>query len=510
MEHWQISMLIMVLYLVIALIVGVMAGRGTNKASLEEFTTAGRGLGLFLTWFLMGGAIFSAFSFLGAPGWAFTRGAPAFYILAYLAFSLLPWYIIGPKIGRIGRKFNLYSLVGFLQTRFRSKALGILVGFIAFFACIQYLATQLRGMAIIFNLMTEGRIAFWFGALVAYAIVVTYVATGGLRAAAWSDVFQGALMITVSWVIGIMIVKKMHGTTTEMFSKIAAADPDFLRIGVEGSTMSTTAFTSVILVSVIGFLMWPHMFARSYSSNAVTIKKTVIAYPLFALLIIPLLLAGFAAVGVVNVSAVGESDQILPYLITTFLHLPGWLYGLVGAAALAAAMSSADVITHSASMEFTDGVIKNMFPNLSDKVTLLIMRSAVVLIGALAYCIAVFGGQGVVALLLGAYGSIIQFTPGVLSALYWKRVTTQGVFTGIVAGFVVNLYFQLFATTTPFEIHPGLIGLIANTIVMIGVSYMTKPDTSSVVESYVNDQKKTKPIKDHNTTPETSIDTYQS
>ncbi|EGQ26897.1 sodium:solute symporter family protein [Sporosarcina newyorkensis] len=508
MEHWQFSMLIMVLYLVIALVVGVLAGRGTNKASLEEFTTAGRGLGLFLTWFLMGGAIFSAFSFLGAPGWAFTRGAPAFYILAYLAFSLLPWYILGPKIGRIGRKFNLYSLVGFIQTRFQSKALGILVGFIAFFACIQYLATQLRGMAIIFNIMTEGRIAFWFGALVAYAIVVTYVATGGLRAAAWSDVFQGALMITVSWVVGIMIVKKMHGTTGEMFSKIAAADPDFLRIGTDGSTMSAAAFTSVILVSVIGFLMWPHMFARSYSSNAPTIKKTVIAYPLFALLIIPLLLAGFAAVGVVDVNAVGESDQILPYLITTFLSLPGWLYGLVGAAALAAAMSSADVITHSASMEFTDGVIKNMLPNLTEKVTLMIMRSAVVVIGAMAYLIAVFGGQGVVALLLGAYGSIIQFTPGVLSALYWKRVTSKGVFMGIVVGFAVNFYYQLVATTTPFEIHPGLIGLIANTVVMIGVSYMTKPEDSTIIESYVEDRKKVSKKEKKDIAPDIPADTY--
>ncbi|WP_153722032.1 sodium:solute symporter family protein [Sporosarcina cascadiensis] len=508
MEHWQISMFIMVLYLAIALIVGVLAGRGTNKASLEEFTTAGRGLGLFLTWFLMGGAIFSAFSFLGAPGWAFTRGAPAFYILAYLAFSLLPWYILGPKIGRIGRKFNLYSLVGFIQTRFQSKPLGILVGFIAFFACIQYLATQLRGMAIIFNIMTDGRIAFWFGALIAYAIVVTYVATGGLRAAAWSDVFQGALMIIVSWVIGITIVKKMHGTTSEMFSKIAASNPDFLRIGAEGSTMSATAFTSVILVSVIGFLMWPHMFARSYSSNALTIKKTVLAYPLFALLIIPLLLAGFAAVGIVEVSAVGESDQILPYLITTFLSLPGWLYGLVGAAALAAAMSSADVITHSASMEFTDGVIKNIFPNLSDKQTLLIMRSAVVVIGALAYCIAVFGGQGVVALLLGAYGSIIQFTPGVLSALYWRRVTSKGVFTGIVVGFAVNFYYQMFATSTPFEIHPGLIGLLANTVVMIGVSYVTKPNTNSVIESYVDDRKVITLTDEKNTKPDISVDTY--
>jgi len=475
----------MIGYLVIALVVGVMAGRG-QKNTLEEFTVAGRGLGLFLTWFLMGGAIFSAFSFLGAPGWAFTRGAAALYILAYLAFSLVPWYIIGPKIGRIGRKFNLYSLVGFMQTRFPSKTLGILIGFIAFFAFIQYLATQLRGMAIIFNIMTEGRIPFWLGALVAYAIVVTYVATGGLRAAAWSDVFQGALMIIISWVVGLTIVKKMHGSTSEMFRKIVEDTPGFMEVGSQGSSMSAAAFTSFILVSVIGFLMWPHMFARSYSSSAVTIKKTVIVYPLFALLIIPLLLAGFSAVGVVDPAQVGESDQILPYLITTFLNLPGWLYGLVGAAALAAAMSSADVITHSASLEFTDGVIKNMFSNLSDKTTLIIMRSAVVMIGAMAYLIAVFGGQGVVALLLGAYGSIIQFTPGVISALYWKRATPVAVIVGIITGFVVNFYYQIIASSTPFDLHAGLIALIVNAVIMIAVSFLTKPQENELVDNFVD------------------------
>ncbi|MFC0272861.1 sodium:solute symporter [Metabacillus herbersteinensis] len=475
MPSWQIALIMMVAYLVIALIIGVMAGKGRDGNSLEEFTVAGGKLGLFVMWFLMGGAVFSAFSFLGAPGWAYSKGAPALYIIAYTAFAILPWYIIGPKIGKIGKKYKLYTVAAFLKERYNSPVLAILVGLIALFASVQYLATQMTGMAYIFNIMTEGRIPFWLGALVSYGIVVIYVATGGLRAAAWSDVFQGLLMIIISWVVGLTIVNQLHGGTTEMFANIINDQPGFLQIGKMGSTMEPIAYSTTILVSVIGFLMWPHLFSKSYASNSKTIKKTVLAYPIFALFLIPLLLVGFAAIGVVDSSQLESADQVFPYLITTVMNLPGWVYGLVGAGALAAAMSTADAITHSASLEVTDGVVKNIWKNIPDKKTLLIMRIGVFIIGALAYYITIFGGQGLIALLLGAYGSIVQFAPGVYSALYWRRATAHGVIAGLIVGTVVNYYFQLVASSTPFGIHAGIMGLIANLIVMVTVCYLTKP-----------------------------------
>src|SRR5690606_23248863 len=128
--------------------------------------------------------------------------------------------------------------------------------------------------------------------------------------------------------------------------------PGFLLIGKEGSTMSPVAYTTTILVSAIGFLMWPHLFSKSFSSPAGTIMRTVIAYPILPVFLVPLLLAGFAAIGVVAPHVRDSPDEVFPCLITHVLSFPGWLYGLVGAGAVAAAMSSADVITHSASLEF--------------------------------------------------------------------------------------------------------------------------------------------------------------
>lgn len=486
MPHWQIALIIMIAYLVIALIIGVLAGKGRDAGSLDEFAIAGGKLGLIVMWFLMGGAIFSAFAFLGLPGWAYERGAPAYYIVIYTAFAILPWYIVGPKVRKIGQKFTLYTVSEFLKIRFQSKVLAVIVGVITFLACIQYLATQLTGMAHIFNIMTEGRIPFWLGALVSYGIVVIYVATGGLRAAAWSDVFQGLLMIIISWVVGLAIVFQLHGSVSEMFNGIIQEQPSFLQIGKEGSNMDAIPFTTMILVSVIGFLMWPHLFSKSYASSPNIIKKTVLVYPLFALFLIPLILVGFAAKGVVDQQDLASADQVLPYLITTVMNLPGWIYGLVGAGALAAAMSSADAITHSASLETTDGIVRNIWTNLSDKTVLLIMRTGVFVIGALAYFITIFGGQGLVALLLGAYGAIVQFAPAIYSALYWKRATASGVIAGLIVGTVLNFYFQLVATSTPFGIHPGILGLLANIFIAVVVSFVTKPQTNKEVDDFIN------------------------
>lgn len=154
MPDWQVALVMMIGYLIVALAIGILAGRGRG-GSLNEFVVAGRKLGLIVMWFLMGGAIFSAFSFLGAPGWAYSRGAPAFYIIVYTAFAILPWYIVGPKINKIGRKLNLYTVAGFLQGRYKNKALPILIGVLSLLAFIQYLATQMKGMAYIFDIMTN-------------------------------------------------------------------------------------------------------------------------------------------------------------------------------------------------------------------------------------------------------------------------------------------------------------------------------------------------------------------
>ena len=475
MEPWVVAIIAMTTYLVFAFALGILAGRGRSFFSVSEYAVADRGLGLFVMWFLMGGTIFSAFAFLGGPGWAYSKGAASFYILAYAALGLLPWYVMGPKVARLGAARNYFTMGDLLRDRYQSRTLVVLVGIVSVLAFIQYLTLQIKGMAYVFNLLTEGHIPFWFGALLAYGIVVIYVVTSGVRGAAWSDVLQAILMLVVAWVLGFYLVTTLHGGTGNMFEAIAKERPDFLVIGAPGSAMSVNAYSSAIVVSMLGFMMWPHLFMKSYTTSERRIKLTVIAYPVFAVFLVPVLFVGFAAIGVVPDGALASSDQVLPYLITNKIGATGLVYGLIGAGALAAAMSSSDAITHGASVSVGRDIAVPLWPDLSERTQLLIMRIAVVAVGGAAYYLAIFGAEGLIQLLLGAYGAIVQFAPSVYGALYWRRGTRQGAVAGLVAGVAVNFHFQLFADATLFDMHAGLLGLIINIVVFIGISLLARP-----------------------------------
>ena len=472
MEKWHIALFSISIYLCLAFFIGVIAGRGKSFFSLSEYAVGDRSFNLFVMWFLMGGTIFSAFAFLGGPGWAFSKGAASFYILVYCTLGLMPWYIIGPKVSRIGRKNDYITMGDFLGDRFQSRVLTVIVGLVAILAFIPYLTLQIKGMAYIFNVLTYDNIPYWLGALLSFGIVVIYVATSGVRGAAWSDVFQAILMLLIAWILGLYFVNTLHGGVSNMFENISSNNADFLMIGKEGSSMSEARYSSNIIISMIGFVMWPHLFTKSYTTTEKRIKTTVAVYPIFALFLLPVLFIGFSGIGIVAQSDIENSGQILPYLITNHLTSSGLLYGLVGAGALAAAMSSSDAIAHGASVSFGRDICKVIYPKLRESSELLIMRIAVFSIGGIAYLLAIFGGDGLIQLLLGAYGPIAQLAPAVYASLFFRRANATSVVFGLLIGVTTTIYFQYLAVSSFMDLHPGLIGLVVNVIMVILGTYV--------------------------------------
>ena len=234
---------------------------------------------------------------------------------------------------------------------------------------------------------------------------------------------------------------------------------------------------------MLGFLMWPHLFTKSYATTSKRIKLTVLVYPIFAIFLLPVLFIGFSGIGVVDPSELDHSGQILPYLITHHLTDSGLLYGIVGAGALAAAMSSSDAITHGASVSFGRDICKVIFPSLKENQELWIMRGAVIGVGAIAYCIAIFGSDGLIALLLGAYGAIVQLAPGVYAGLFWKKASTLGVILGLIFGVIVTIYFQYITDFSPYDLHPGLIGLLVNIAIVFIISILQKQSEEKMIHA---------------------------
>ncbi|AZR73258.1 sodium:solute symporter [Anoxybacter fermentans] len=473
---------IVFLYLVIVLFMGIRAGLNKEN-SIEEYVAASRSLNLFVMYFLMGGAIFSAFAFLGGPGWAYSKGAASFYILAYCAMGLVPWLIWGPRAYRMGHRYNYVTQAELISDRFESKTLSALMAIVSILAFIQYIALQLKGMAYVLNVTTDGLIPFWLGALIAYGVVLVYVLTSGVRGVAWTNVLQGLFMMIMAWTLGLWLPFKFHGGIAPMFKKIIESNPTHLLVGKP--QMSWAAFSSAILVSVLGFTMWPHLFMKAYTTKSEkTLKQTITLYPTFAIFMVPVLFIGFAGIGVVSKESLQTADQILPIMLTK-LGLPPVIMGLVAAATLAAAMSSSDTITHGAASVYTLDFHKKVINrNLTDRQAVVVTRIAVIVFCSVAYYIAVFGAKSLVALLLGAYGSIVQFFPLVAATFFWPRATKQGAILGLITGVIVNFYFSA-VTTPPFEIHAGIWGLLANTIVLIIVSLLTSPHNEEHVMKFV-------------------------
>lgn len=112
---------ISLLYLAFALGLGLWSRGEADQETTEGSVAGNRAIGLLVLYFIMGASILSGFAFLGGPGWAYSRGAAALYILVYGGFGMLPWYLFGPKISRLGREMGYVTQADFITDRYNSR-----------------------------------------------------------------------------------------------------------------------------------------------------------------------------------------------------------------------------------------------------------------------------------------------------------------------------------------------------------------------------------------------------
>lgn len=473
-------------YLGIVLLVGLRARQG-QSSSLEGYVAGGRHMGLLVLFFILGAEVFSAFAFLGAPGWAYSKGAPAIYIVAYLTLAVIVWWLIAPHISRLGRQHGFLTQAEFLSACYPTprNVLGLVIGVISVLAMIPYLTIQIAGAGMLFEAATSGTIPFWLGSLLACGVVAAYVYASGLQGIGWTNLLQGLMMVIIAWALGLTTAEQFFGGVGEMFQQIKSEAPEYLTMpGASG--MGWGAFSTAILVSALGCVMWPHIFMKFYSARSErTLKRVFILYPLYSYLLVPLLIIGFAGVLLLQDTQLDSPDKVLLTIVVELADLPAWVIGLALSGALAAAMSTAANLAHtSATILVRD--IAQFHPTLRDwpeQKALSFTRYGVIAISLAAYLLALANPGSLVSLLLGAYGIIVQLLPMLLGALFWRRASQTAAFIGLTVGSVVTLYLQ-FGGTAPFDWHPGFCGLVVNTALFVAISLVRKGSGSrSPVES---------------------------
>ncbi len=488
METWQIALWICAGYLLVTLAMGILPGLRVSK-SIAGYVAADRSMSFVVMYFVLGASIFSSFAFLGGPGWAYSRGAAAYYIIAYGVIGIVPLYFFGPRARRLGESQGFVTQAELLAHRYDSRVLQILLAVLSVAVFIPYLTLQMKGAGLILSTLTEGRVSFAVGAAVTYGVVVIYVLTSGVLGVGWTNTFQGLFMMVIAWFLGLYLPYKLYGGVGAMFEQIAASDHARMLVAPgltrAGEPWHWAGFSSAVLISGIGFSMWPHLFMKSYAAKSDrALRLTVVMYPTFQLFLVPILLIGFSGV----LAFPGQKpDAIVPYILSQ-VDLSPIIVGLVCAGTLAASMSSGDSILHSAaSIGVCDGLAK-AFPRWlnDDRRQRLAIRVLVVAVAAVAYYFALRTDTSIVQLLLGAYGGVAQIFPLMFAAFYWPRATGAGALAGLIAGIGVNTFFMTYPEQAPVAgLHEGIYGLIANVAVFVTVSLLTRPQAAERVRTYV-------------------------
>jgi SSS family solute:Na+ symporter len=465
--------------------VGLLAGARSSD-TVAGYVAGDRGFGTVVMYFVTGATMFSAFAFLGGPGWTYSRGAAAFYILAYGVLGVAPYFAIGPWAARLGRKHGYVTQASMLAHRYQSRWVAIVAGIVSVIAITPYVALQMRGAGIVFEQVTGGKVPLAAGAAIAYGVVLVYVWRSGVMGVGWTNVFQGVFMITIAWTLGIYIPYKLYGGIGPMFEQLEALRPEMLTVpglDASGNRWSPGAYSSAIAVSAIGVWMWPHLFMKAFAAkDDATIRRTVMLFPTFQLFLFPLFVVGFA--GIMYSTAPENADAIMPHIVLTS-GLPAVVVGLFCAGALAASMSTGDALVHGAASIAVEDVysgIRETRMSQHDKRTFI--RWVAVAVGVLGYLIALDTGLSLVGMLLAAYGAVVQLAPPVYAAFLWKRATATGVVAGLLVGITVTGLLVVKPEWRPFDLHEGIVGLVGNLLTLIVVSLATQPPDSEHVRDW--------------------------
>ncbi|HZG72214.1 MAG TPA: sodium:solute symporter family protein, partial [Chondromyces sp.] len=442
-----------------------------------------RSFGPILMYLLIGAGGVSAYTFMGSPGWAYSKGVPALYVVVYLTYmAIIAWYF-GPKVWELGKKYHHVTQSAAISDRYESKPLGALAAIVTSVGVLAYAVLQTIGSAYILNVMSYGLIPTWVGVFLSLAAISIYLYRSGLRAIGITNAFQGALMLFVSFFVGLWATKQFTGSFSfrPIFERVKEDLPQFLTLPGGLGDMSIQFWTTSILISV--FSIWQTHWIQWMGANSkASIKRAATLLPTYYLVLIPMIVVGF--IGIFVYPAIGKPDQVaITYAID---HMPIIVAGLLGAGTLAASMSSSEPCIHATALTYSKDILQPLFKWNDDTAGKWTRRLIFPIMLFIIAPISILEPASLVYILLIGYGFIGQAFPSIVGMFFWPRATKHGAFWGLFAGFIVTSIFS-FIIPHPLGIHAGIWGLLLNFTVFIIVSLLTQPVSKETIEKFFPD-----------------------
>lgn len=433
------------------------------KMDPHQYIVGGRSFGALFLWILLAGEVYTSFTFLGAAGWAYGRGAPAFYILAYGTIGYIIGYFYLPEVWRIGKERQLLTSPDFFQARYGSKVLTTGVAILQFLLIIPYVTLQLTGVQIVLSIAGYGHYNATVAVAAAFALIVIFTFTAGLHGAAWASIVKDALVLGAVIFAGIVLPLHFLGSFGTLFDRVMAASPHWLTLNAGATPMGMNWYISTVLLTSIGFYMGPHSIAAVYSArDGNTIRRNAIFLPLYQLVLLLVFLAGFTALVVTPGLKGPAADQ--SFLLVVQHYYPAWVLGIIGGAGCLCALLPASAQLLGASSVFAHNVLGEARWT----------RFFVIVIAIGAFFMWLNWNKTLVDLLLLYYNGVTQLMPAFIFGIYWKRANAWSIGSGIVAGEIVAFYLW-HHNLNIWGLNPGLFALVVNVLVCVALTLAWKP-----------------------------------
>jgi SSS family solute:Na+ symporter len=412
---------------------------------LHEWGLAGRRLGTVVVWFLLGGDVYTAYTFIAVPALVFGAGAIGFFALPYTIIVYPLVFLILPRMWSVAHKHNFITAGDFVQGRYGNKWLALAVAITGIVATMPYIALQLLGLQVVIGAMGVGTIGF-FGDLpliIAFVILAAFTYTSGLRAPAMIAVVKDTL-IYITVLAMVIVIPIELGGYAKMFAMIPPAK--LLLTGPKSGNLGQySAYATLALGSAFALFLYPHTMTGVLSASSRDVIRRNAAYlPAYSFMLGLLALTGFMALAM-GVDKLPEfapqfaqykSNFAVPALI---LHsFPDWFAGVAFAAIGIGGLVPAAIMSIAASNLFTRNIyVQFIRPDCTPKQEAQNAKivSLVVKFGALLFIVFLPLQYAIQLQLLGGIW-ISQTIPAVIVGLYTRRLNPWALIVGWAAGLV--------------------------------------------------------------------------
>jgi len=440
MSHLDsVAFAILAVSFLIVTLIGFVSARwrpAEDPMHLNEWGLGGRGFGTFISWFLLGGDLYTAYTFIAVPALVYAVGAAGFYALSYTIMVFPVVFIFAPRLWSVARARGYITPAEFARGRYGSQGLMLAVTVTGILATMPYIALQLVGIESVLTVIgvtgsAHGTLGKDLPLIIAFAIVAGYTYLAGLRAPALiAFVKDGLVYLTV--IVAIIYIPARLGGWAHIFGTASAhlksVDPATGK--PYGSLVvlpaGEWAYATLAVGSALALFMYPHATTGVFAARQRSvIRRNAALLPAYTLVLGLIALFGYLArsVPAVNagVKAAGGNAQLSVPLL--FQHtLPDWFAGIADAAIVIGALVPAAIMSIAAANLFTRNVYKEFLrpaasPAEETRVARLV--SLVMKIGALGFALELTKTFSINLQLLGGIW-ILQIFPVIVISLYTR------------------------------------------------------------------------------------------